>query len=32
MEDSKLTRKQIVFIFIGLMASLLLYALDSTVV
>lgn len=32
MEDSKFTRKQIVFIFIGLMASLLLYALDSTVV
>lgn len=32
MDDSKFTRKQMVFIFIGLMASLLLYALDSTVV
>jgi EmrB/QacA subfamily drug resistance transporter len=32
MEKSTFTKKQMVYIFIGLMTSLLLYALDSTVV
>jgi MFS family permease len=32
MEKSSIFKKQTIFIFLGLMASLLLYALDSTVV